>query len=1094
MSVRTPIRFAASILALVVAAASGPEPAAAQDGAGTRMLAQPTVSADHLAFVYDGDLWLSDRDGSNPRRLTTHPGTEAGPRFSPDGRWLAFTGEYDGNSDVFVVSVDGGAPTRLTWHPGQDLVRGWTPNGSAVLFISQRAVHTNRFAQLFTVSVDGGQPTRLPVPNAFKATYSPDGSHMAYTPLSEAMNQWKNYRGGRTSRIWVYDVADHGVEEIPQPEGRSNDTDPMWIGDRVYFTSDRNGELDLFSFDPASGAVEQLTDHGDFPVQNASAGDGVIVYTHGGWVYEFDPATGASTQVPVTVAADLVETRPRWVSGGNYIRNADLSPSGARAVFEFRGEIITVPEKKGDHRALTSSSASHERSPVWSPDGNSIAWFSDASGEYQLMVGPQDGDGEVRAYDVMGEGFYMDPKWSPDGRYISYSDNSWSIYVVDLESGESRKVMSEDLYGPIRNLYHNWSPDSRWLVYTKGTQTYFGQVFLYDVESGESMAVTDGLSDAWEPVFDSSGKYLYFFASTDAGPIRQWFAMSSLDMEITGTLYVAVLPSGIESPLKRESDEEPGSSEEDGEGEESGGDEGSDDASVTVDFDGLDQRILTLPVGQGYFGQLQAGNEGQLYYIRGDQFSLSGGTGATSLRRFDMANREEETLLEGASQFRISDDHSKLLVQAGPNWHIAPAGKVNPADTRISTGDLRAYVDPREEWAQILREAWRIQRDYFYDPGMHGADWDAMWTKYEAFLPHLATRADLNWVIQQLLSELAVGHSYLGGGDFLRDAESVPGGLLGADFEVENGRYRFAKIYGGLNWNPNLRSPLTEPGVEVQEGEYLLAVRGMDVRGSDNLHSFFENTAGKNVEITVGPNADGSGARTVTVVPVGSEYGLRNRDWVEGNIRRVHEATDGRIAYVWVPDTSLGGWTYFKRYFYPQAHLEGIIVDERYNGGGFLADYVIDILKRPYYASWNTRYGDDIKTPIAQIEGPKVMIIDETAGSGGDFMPWLFRQEGLGTLVGRRTWGGLVGILNFPVLVDGGNLTSPNIAFWTEEEGFGIENVGVPPDIEVEQLPAEVIRGLDPQLERAIQEAMLELEANPVPQRTRPPYPIRARN
>jgi tricorn protease len=1080
----------------------------AQDPTDTRMLSQPAVSRDHIAFVYDGDLWLANRDGTDARRVTTHPGSEGNPRFSPDGNMLAFTGEYDGNADVFVVSVSGGAPTRLTWHPGADLVQDWTPDGGAVLFISQREVFTNRFTQLFLVSVDGTQPERLPIPSAYKASFSADGSRIAYTPLSEAHQQWKNYRGGRTSRIWLYDRGDQEVVQVPQPEGRCNDTDPMWFGGTVYFTSDRNGEFNVFSFDEASGEVRQLTTYDDFPVLNATAGDGVIVYEQAGFLHTLDPGSGQDSRLRVAAAADLMEVRPRWAEGSQFLRNYDLSPSGARAVFEFRGDIVTVPEEKGDHRYVTSSSDAHDRSPVWSPDGSRIAWFSDASGEYQLMVGPQDGKGEPRAYDVTGAGFYEDPKWSPDGKYISYSDNSWSLYFIDLESGENTKIFSEIQYGPQKRVFHAWSPDSRWIAHTRSTLTYFGQAWLYDVETGESRPVTDGLSDVWEPVFDAGGKYLYFFASTDAGPQAQWFAMSNLDMEETGTLYVAVLQSGEESPLKKESDEEKGSG-----GEESGGSGGGGGAAtrgtggaagaeggsgtpevprVEVDFDGLDQRILTIPVGNGFFTSLQPGGEGELYYIRAPAAGF-GVEGQPSLRRYSFEKREEETLLEGANAFVLSHDKKKLLVRAGQSWHIAPAGKVTPAETRITAGDIQVHVDPRAEWRQMLREAWRIQRDFFYDPGMHGADWDAVWTKYEAFLPDLATRGDLRRVIQWMLSELSVGHSYGGGGDDLRESESVPGGLLGADYEVADGRYRFRKIYGGLNYNPDLRSPLTEPGVEVQEGEYLLAVNGVAVRPPENLFRHFENTAGKAVEITVGPNADGSGSRTVTVVPIGNEYGLRNRDWVEKNVQRVHEATDGKVAYVWVPNTSVQGWQYFKRYFYPQAHLDGIIVDERFNGGGSLADYVVDILRRPYMAHWTTRYGQAIRTPIAFMPGPKAMLIDETAGSGGDFLPWWFRQNELGPLVGRRTWGGLVGILGFPVLMDGGSVTAPNLAFWTEEEGYGIENVGVPPDIEVEQWPAEVAAGRDPQLERAIQEVLRMLRENPPEEPQRPPFPIRVR-
>jgi tricorn protease len=567
--------------------------------------------------------------------------------------------------------------------------------------------------------------------------------------------------------------------------------------------------------------------------------------------------------------------------------------------------------------------------------------------------------------------------------------------------------------------------------------------------------------------------------------------MSNADMEATGNLYLAVLAEGAESPLKPESDEEPPPTEEDA--EEATEEEEDVDAGTTIDLANLDQRIVALPVDDGWFGSLQAGNDGELYYLRAESFGGFQGPGGTSLRRFSLTDREEETLLDNASAFGLSGDKKKILVRSGPNWHIAPAGKVDPSSTRIATGDIRVRVEPREEWAQMLRETWRIQRDWFYDPDMHGADWDAMWDKYAQFLPDLATRNDLNRVTQWMLSELAVGHSGGGGGDFVRDGQSVAGGLLGADLEVAEGRYRFQRVFGGLNWNPELRAPLTEPGVDVRQGEYLLAVNGRDLRAPDNPYAPFENTAGKQVEITVGPNADGSGSRTVTVVPVASENAMRNRAWVEDNIRKVHEATDGRVAYVWVPNTTVNGWEYFKRYFYPQAHLDAIIVDERFNGGGQLADYVIDILRRRYVASWATRYGDDIPTPIAAIPGPKVMLIDEFAGSGGDFMPWMFRDFELGTLIGRRTWGGLVGILGTPVLMDGAFWTAPNIGFWTEEEGFGIENVGIPPDIEVEQDPAAVRAGGDPQLERAIEHILQELEANPPVQRTRPAFPIRVR-
>ncbi len=1070
-------------------------PLPAQDLADVRMVSDPAISGQHIAFQYDGDLWVANRDGSAARRLTTHAGIESNPRFSPDGRWLAFTGEYDGNTDVFVVPVAGGSPTRLTWHPGADVVQGWTPDGRAVLFRSARSVHTTRHTQLFTVAVEGGQPEAIPVPHAAKATFSPDGRRIAYTPLSDATDQWKHYRGGRHARIWLYDRSDHAVVEVPQPEGRSNDTDPVWLDGHVYFRSDRNGEFNIFSYHVATGQVEQLTHHEDFPVVAVSGGAGSLIYEQAGWLHVLDPATRRGQRLRIAVTTDLADARPRYVSGPQYLRNYHISPSGARAVFEYRGNIATVPAEHGDVRYLTASSHTHERSPAWSPDGRWIAYFSDASGEYELVVAPQAGRGDVRRYRIDGAGFYEDPKWSPDGTRISFTDNSWSLYVLELDGGRVSKVASERIYGPNKTLHHAWSPDSRWLAYTLNTRTYFQQVHLHEVATGRSTVITEGLSDVAEPVFDASGRYLYFFASTDAGPVREWFAQSNQDMDLSGTLYLAVLARGEESPLKSRSDEErPDGARPDGErpdGEpsaaRSGGNRSGGEPTVTVDFDGLAERIVTIPVGSGQFRSLQPGEAGQLYYLRDQD---EGGWG---LRRFDLDKREEQTLLPGATAFALSADNKKLLARVGQNWLISDAGRVDASRGRIATGDIRLRVDPAAEWRQMLREAWRINRDYFYDPGMHGADWDGVWARYEPFLDHLTNRADLARLIRWMLSELAVGHSYSSGGDYGRRPDRVPGGLLGADYEVADGRYRFARVFGGLNWTPALRSPLTEPGVDVRAGEYLLAVDGVEIRPPENIFSRFENTAGRQVQITVGPRPDGRDARTVTVVPVASEAALRNRAWVEGNIQKVHAATDGRVAYVYVPNTTTLGHEYFKRYFFPQAHLDAIIIDERYNGGGQVADYYIDLLRRPYSAHWATRYGEDIRTPIAAIHGPKVMIIDETAGSGGDLLPWMFREYGMGKLIGRPTWGGLVGILGFPVLMDGGSVTAPNLAFWTEAEGFGIENVGVPPDIEVEQWPADVVAGRDPQLERAIQQIMAELEANPPAQPRRPPFPVRVR-
>ena len=1082
----------------------------AVDVRDTRLLSDPAISQQHIAFIYVGDLWTANADGSGARRLTTHAGQESNPRFSPDGKLITFSAQYDGNTDVYVVPVEGGTPQRLTWHPGPDTVLGFTRDGADVLFRSPRSVFTDRHTQLFTVAVEGAFPKLLPLPHAHKASYSPDGKRLAYTPLSERFHQWKHYRGGTVSRIWLYDSADHGVVPIAQPKGRCNDTDPMWLDQGVFFRSDRSGEFNLFLHDVESGTAKQLTHYNDFPVLGASAGAGKVIYEQGGHLHVYDPEQQESTRLRVGVAADLIDVRSRYVGGNRYVRTANISPSGARAVFGYRGEIITVPAEKGDPRNLTQTPAVHERSPVWSPDGKTIAYFSDVSGEYELQL-HRVGEQAIKRYKLTGAGFYETPVWSPDSKAIAYSDNSLSLYWLDVDSGVSKKIGQEYLYGPrrSRNIHFSWSPDSKWITYALNSQTYIRKVYVYSLAEHKSFPITDGLSDVSDPVFDASGKYLYFLSSTDAGPVRQWFDQSSADMEMTSSIYLAVLPSDLISPLTKESDEEEGpASGNDSESKDEGAKDNQDDQAsadkdadeetdgasdvkdVRIDFAGLDQRIVVIPMPPGNYSNLQCGRKGDIYFLEAHQRS-GDDEGGMRLRRFRLDTREAETVLDRADTYYLTNDGKKVLYRADSDWAIAKvAAKVDASKGKLGMAAIQVRIDPRSEWKQIFEEVWRINRDYFYDPNFHGVDWGAMRDKYAPFLPHLASRDDLNRLIQWMCSELAVGHHRVFGGDRLAQLDSVPGGLLGADYEIDNDRYRFSKVYGGLNWNPEMRSPLTEPGVGVDGGDYLIEVEGRPLTADENLYSRFENTAGKIVRLKVSTERDGKDARTVSVVPVANEYALRNRDWVEGNLRKVEKATDGRVAYVYVPDTANTGHAYFKRYFFPQAHKEAIILDERFNGGGLIADYYIDHLRKPVTAYWATRYGADLKTPSASIQGPRVMIIDETAGSGGDLLPWMFRRFELGPLVGKRTWGGLVGMLGFPVLMDGGLVTAPNLAIWTED-GWVVENFGVPPDIEVEQWPAEVIAGRDPQLEKAIEVVMEALAESPPARPQRPPFPVR---
>jgi tricorn protease len=1099
-----------SIALTSAAQAEGAALAAGPDVHDTRMLSQPAVSAERLAFVYASDIWTCDLQGKEVRRITAAVGLKANPFFSPNGKWIAFSAQVAGNWDVYIVSSEGGIPKRLTWHPLADLVQGFTPDGKSVLFTSPRSVYTNRYTQLFTVPVEGGVEQRLLIPHANRAVFSPDGSKIAYNPLAPPFLQWKRYRGGQASQIWLFDVASHAVEKVPQPASRANDFGPMWMGDTVYFRSDREGEFNLYSFNSKTKAIRRLTDHADFPIASASAGGGHIAYEQAGYLFLFDPATGTSKRLPIGIAADLTQTRERYVKGAKYAREGSLSPAGVRVALNFRGEIVTVPVDKGDVRNLTNTTGVHERGPIWSPDGRSIGYFSDGSGEWKLEVRNQDNKGEPRVFKLTGAGFYDRASWSPDSKHIVYCDNSRTIYWLDLASGAIKKVASAYFYSPSNTLRPRWSPDSKWITYGVINQAFVETVYVYSLDQDRSFAVTDGLSDATEPVFDRSGKYLYFLASTDSGPINNWFSLENSNLTVTRSIYLAVLRKDLPSPLVKESDEEKTTDKSKSDKPDKGaviddGDKSAESAAtdakgdekkeshpkvepVKIDVDGLGSRILDIPVPAADLGSLEAGPAGQIFFIR--TVDEKG-----ELKTFKLEDRKTESLLPDIEDYEISADGKKLLYHHKDDWAVAKLGpKIDASEGKLKIESIEVKVDPRAEWAEMFDDAWRINRDYFYDPKMHGLNWKAIHDKYAQFVPHLAVRDDLNRVIRAMLSELSVGHSTITDpGESFDEAKPIPGGLLGADYVVDHGRYRFEKVYGGLNWNPSLRAPLTEPGVNVRAGEYLLAVGGREVKAPANLYSFFENTSGKLIEITVGPDPDGKNKRTVTVVPVDNELTLRNRDWIEGNLRRVNEATNGRVAYVYVPNTAGAGYTSFRRYFFPQSYKDAVILDERHNSGGSVADYYIDVLQRNLISWWTFRYGAEMKTPSASIQGPKVMLADATAGSGGDLLPWMFKKFKVGPVIGTRTWGGLIGILGFPELMDGGGITAPNIAFRDPEKGWTVENEGVPPDIEVEDTPADLIAGKDPQLERAIQVVLQELKKNPPREYPRPPIPDKTR-
>lgn len=1076
---------------------------------------KPAVSRTHVAFGFAGDLWIVPREGGEAKRLTNGVGLETDPIFSPDGTQLAFTGEYEGNLDVYVVPAAGGTPRRLTYHPGIDMAIGWTPDGKQILFRSDRASYS-RFNRLFTIPTEGGSlPTELPIPMGEEGSFSSDGTRLAYVPFWNrrsapgAYISWKHYRGGKASPIWIATLNDSHVEKIPRKD--SNDFNPLWIGDKVYFLSDREGPVSLFSYDPASKEVNRVLPANGQDILSASGGNGAVVYEQFGSLNELDLASGKTRKIDVRLSGDFPAVRPRYEKVAKRIRAANISPTGVRAVFEARGEILTVPAEKGTIRNMTSTPGVAEREPAWSPDGKWIAYFSDESGEYQLHLRDQRALSEPKKF-TLGDSpsFYYEPTWSPDSKKIAYTDKRHNVWILDIATGKSSRVDTSTYDNPFHSLNPAWSPDSRWLAYTKQLKSHLHAVFIYSLEKAETHQITDGMSDARFAVFDKNGEYLYFTASTDAGLTAGWLDMSSQNRPVTRSVYVVVLSKDLPSPIAPESDEEK-SEESPSPLQQEKGDQKAkekskakskndakekkdskptlDKVKVQIDWENISQRILALPIPAKNYVGLTAGKTGRVFVLEGAPVAGRLGDNSLTLHQFDLEKRKVEKILEGINSFDLSHNGEKMLYRQGDKWHIAAAGAPpKPGEGVLKTDYMEVYVDPKAEWKQMYHEVWRVQRDFLYDPGHHGVDLKAAEKKYQPYLDNLTARSDLNYLFNEMLGELTIGHLYIGGGDS-PEIKPVPGGLLGADYSVENGRYRFKNILNGENWNPQLRAPLTQPGVNVKPGEYLLAVNGRNLTDKDDIYQFFEATTNKNVVLKVGPKPDGASSREVTVVPIDSETALRNRAWVEDNRRKVDRFSNGRVAYLHLPDTAVGGYTNFNRYYFAQIGKEGAVVDERFNGGGQAADYIIDHLRRPLMNYWTTREGADFTTPLGSIFGPKVMIINEFAGSGGDAMPWYFRRAKIGPLVGERTWGGLIGIYDYPQLIDGGFITAPRMAFWSPDGEWDVENHGVTPDVEVDHDPQAVRAGHDPQLEKAVQIILDELKKNPLPQHKKPAYP-----
>ena len=1054
---------------------------------GRKLLQSPALSSTHIAFAYAGDLWTVPKSGGIALRLTSGIGVESQPSFSPDGKTIAFTGEYDGNVDVFTVPASGGTPKRITYHPDSDNAIGWTVDGKKIIFRSARG-SVSRYTQLFTVSADGGLPTALPLPMAYSGAYSPDGKKFAYAPVGVGGGfanfiAWKRYRGGRASYLWIADMDTLDTVKIPRTD--SQDFDPMWVGDKVYFLSDRTGKASLYRYDPASKAVTDLVKNTGYDIQSAKAGPGAIVYDQFGDIHIYDVKTGKDSKIDIDVSGDMPEVRPRFTDVSTEIRSVGISATGVRAVVEAHGEILTIPAAKGDPRNLTNTPGVMERAPSWSPDGLSIAYFSDLDGNYALHVRPQSGEGEVKKYPIAKEAaYYTTPLWSPDSKNIAFRDNRLKTWLVELTSGKVTEVHEDRIQDNSADLA--WSPDSKWLALAPALPNRMHALFLYSLETGKKTQVTDGLSDVRYPAFDRDGQYLYFTASTDYGTSISGLDMSSDAFSTTRSIYAVVLNSEAGSPVAPESDEEKPVAEK----------KPAAKPVVKIDLGGIQNRIVALPIPARMFSGLAAGKAGTVFLAESGASGRAGAGLGRTLHKFDLKTKKLDLFAAGITGYSISADGEKMLVsmttpgEAGRlNFAIVgTATAMKPGEGALKIANLLVKVDPAAEWLQMYREVWRIERAYFYDSKFHGVNTDEMEQTFTQYVKNIASRADLNFIFQEMLGEFSVGHMR-GGGGAIPNPKRVPGGLLGADYEIVDGKYRFKRIYSGESWNPQLRSPLVQPGLKVQQGDFILAIQGEPLTGADDISRLLEATANKSVTLKVASDAAGTNAHDVVVVPVASETALRNLSWIEDNRRKVDQLSGGKLAYAYMPDTALGGLTSFNRYFFAQTDKQGLVLDERFNGGGQVADYVIEVLKRPLMSYWKPRYGDIYKTPAGSIQGPKVMIVNEFAGSGGDAMPWLFRQAKLGTLVGKRTWGGLVGVGQYPPLMDGGNVTAPSFGFFSPAGEWDVENRGVAPDVEVEMDPKAVAAGKDPQLEKAVSIALAELSKMTLPTPKVPKFP-----
>lgn len=1080
-------------------------PGTAPDDGLTRLLRYPDVSKTQITFDYAGDIYVVGRDGGLAQQLTSHEGEELYPKFSPDGQWIAFSAEYSGTRQVYVMPSSGGAPRQLTFYSdigalpfrgGTDYrVLDWTPDGKNIVVRMNRVPFDERGGRPYLVPFDGGMETPLAVPETGGGALSPDGTKFVYTPIDADWRGWKRYRGGRAPEVWIYDLRNNSSVQLTNYRGM--DMQPSWVGDSIYFASDRDGTLNLYQVAPSGGEPKQLTAFHDFDVLWPSGGPDAVVFENGGAIWRYDTAAGKAVRVPIQVRGDLPHTLPAIRKVAAHIESFAIAPHGERAAFGARGEIFTVPAKDGEVRNISRTPAAREINVSWSPNGKWIAYLSDESGEYEIYVRAQDGAGAPRRVTRDGDVWRFQPIWSPDSKKLAYADKKQRLRIVDVDSGRTTEVdhsTQEDI------TEYTWAPDSQWLAYTKSDATRLSAIWVYSLSGGRTRQLTGPGAVNSSPAFDPKGRWIYFLSNRDYNLAFSAYEFNYLYTDAT-RIYAAPLSAAgpaLSPPKSDEASVEAAPAAEakkDDKKDKKDKDEkkGGESRAVKIDFDGFDRRVVALNVPGGSYNGLSASAEA-VFFLAGNP-----NLGPLALKIYSLEDAKPEDVIgKGVTGYELSDDGKKLLVRSSTGAAIVEAkADRDLAKGAINLDKMELRIDPRTEWRQEYADAWRILRDWFYDEGDHGGieRWNAIRARYAPLVDSVASREDLNYVLHEIAGELNSGHVYVerGNSDDDRPARK-PGGMLGAQIEPDaSGYFRIAKIYEGENWNAANRSPLTETGVDVGVGEYILAVDNVDARSVKNFYALTEGKAERMVELRIAKRPDGSGARTVKVKTLATERNLRYLDWVASRRALVDKLSGGRIGYIHVPNTAVEGNRELAKGFAPNAHKDALIIDDRYNGGGFIPDRMIELVARKPLNYWKRRGLDPQATPLIAHDGPKAMLINGLSSSGGDAFPYYFKKLKLGPLIGTRTWGGLIGISGNPSLADGGTILAATFRFLDTDGRWAVENEGVTPDLEIVDRPELIAAGRDPSLEKAVEVLLEELKKNPPHAVVAPPAPTEFR-